>query len=215
MSVDSSARFTEASPGRRERKKLETREAIKEAAHRLFAERGYEATTVKEIADAADVAERTFFRYFAAKEDLLLPDLVMLFQAFERATAARPPGEPPLTAIREAAIEVFCDPATTVFSALRPRADTLDLDVAGRLMRAFIDSEDRLALVLAARVRNGQDDAGADKWAAVVARAAMAAARVGFRAVLADAGAPSGDQLRDELRTAFGILEGGCRPPGA
>jgi AcrR family transcriptional regulator len=200
---------TQTEPGRRERKKLETREALREAARRLFAEQGYEATTVKEIADAADVAERTFFRYFASKEDLLLPDLVLLFQAFERATAARPAGEAPLDAVREAAIEVFCDPAATMLSVLRPHSEALDPVIAARLTRAFIDSEDRLARVLAARIRPDRD-AAVEAWAAVVAKAAMAAARVAFRAALTgDTGGP----LSAELRGAFAILSGGCRPP--
>jgi AcrR family transcriptional regulator len=204
----SSAREAGPGPGRRERKKLETREALQQAARRLFAERGYDATTVKEIADAADVAERTFFRYFASKEDLLLPDLVSRLQAFERATAARPAGEPPLAAIREAAIEVFCDPAAAMLSVLRPHAEALDPVIAARLTRSFLDSEDRLAAVLADRVQPGPGSA-VGTWAAVVAKAAMAAARVAFRAALAgeEAGAP----LDVELTRAFTILENGCR----
>jgi AcrR family transcriptional regulator len=210
------ARAAVPGPGRRERKKLETREALQQAARRLFAERGYDATTVKEITDAADVAERTFFRYFASKEDLLLPDLVSRLQAFERATASRPAGEPPLAAIREAAIEVFCDPAAAMLSVLRPHAEALDPVIAARLTRSFLDSEDRLAAVLADRVTsepgNAVDErAAVDLWAAVVAKAAMAAARVAFRAALAGEGA--GDPLDVELSRAFEILENGCRPP--
>jgi AcrR family transcriptional regulator len=62
------------SMGLRERKKLKTREAIRHAAYLLFAEHGYEATTIEHIAEAAEVSPSTFFRYFPTKEDVVLTD---------------------------------------------------------------------------------------------------------------------------------------------
>ncbi|MCW2948545.1 MAG: TetR-family transcriptional regulator [Actinoallomurus sp.] len=58
----------------RERKKLKTRRSIQEHALRLFQERGYDATTVAQIAEAAEVSPSTFFRYFPTKEDTVLSD---------------------------------------------------------------------------------------------------------------------------------------------
>ena len=87
-------------PGLREQRKAQTRRAIQEHALRLFLSKGYEATTVAEIATAAGVSHMTFFRYFASKEavvenddyDPLLVDLVR----------RRPRDEGPLTALRSA-----------------------------------------------------------------------------------------------------------------
>ncbi|MDT0341486.1 TetR/AcrR family transcriptional regulator [Streptomyces litchfieldiae] len=91
--------------GLRERKKIRTRQAIRRAAYRLFAERGYDATRIDQIAEAAEVSPSTVFRYFASKEDIVLTDeddAVM-----EAALRARPPDEPPLTAIRAALTETM------------------------------------------------------------------------------------------------------------
>ncbi|MET9242429.1 helix-turn-helix domain-containing protein [Nonomuraea sp. NPDC003709] len=80
--------------GHRERKKARTRRALLEAAVRLFSERGYEQTTVAEIAAAADVAPRTFFAYFASKEEVLFLNAEDRGQIMLEVIAGRKPGEP-------------------------------------------------------------------------------------------------------------------------
>jgi AcrR family transcriptional regulator len=87
----------------RERKKARTRQRLQEQALRLFVERGYEATTVEQIASAAGVSHMTFFRYFPTKEDAVLSDSYdpMLVAAIR----ARPRTEDPVTRIHAAVRE--------------------------------------------------------------------------------------------------------------
>ncbi|GGT10946.1 TetR family transcriptional regulator [Streptomyces kurssanovii] len=84
--------------GLRERKKLKTRIAIRKATYRLIAEQGYEATTVEQIAAAAEVSPSTVFRYFPTKEDIVLTD--EYDPVMEAVLRARPADEPPLESLR-------------------------------------------------------------------------------------------------------------------
>src|SRR3954467_8608075 len=82
-----------ARPGLRERKKEQTRHALESAALALFAEKGFDGTTVDEIAEACDVSQRTFFRYYGAKEDVLFADGDERLEALLAEIAARPADE--------------------------------------------------------------------------------------------------------------------------
>jgi AcrR family transcriptional regulator len=86
--------------GLRERKKRAAREAIAAAARRLFAERGFDAVTVAEVAAAADVSEKTVFNHFATKEDLAFAGREQGITMFVAAIAERPPSRSVLDVFR-------------------------------------------------------------------------------------------------------------------
>src|SRR5258707_15804949 len=89
---------TAAAPGLRARKRQQTRERLTRAAMALFLERGFEATTLDDIAAAADISRRSFFHYFASKEDVVFAWQEELSAALVAAVAVRPAGESMLTA---------------------------------------------------------------------------------------------------------------------
>jgi AcrR family transcriptional regulator len=91
--------------GLRERKKARTRASLREHALRLFHDQGYQATTVEQIAAAAEVSPSTFFRYFPTKEDVVLQDDldVRMLEAFSR----QPASLTPVAAIRAATKEAL------------------------------------------------------------------------------------------------------------
>src|SRR3974377_2183947 len=86
--------------GLRERKKQQTRDRIAREALKLFAERGYDETTLAEIADAADVAPRTIFAYFDSKEDILFCEAPSQLEELKHALAQRPEGSTTIDALR-------------------------------------------------------------------------------------------------------------------
>ncbi|HEY8582903.1 MAG TPA: helix-turn-helix domain-containing protein [Capillimicrobium sp.] len=93
--------------GLRERKKRRTRETIASAALALFDAQGFRATTIAEIAEAADVAPRTVSAYFPAKEDLVFPDQDEMCEQLEARLAARREGETAIQALRGWIVEML------------------------------------------------------------------------------------------------------------
>src|SRR4051794_11972093 len=90
-----------ADPGLRERKKERTRRLVADTARRLFAERGFDAVTVADVARAADVSPGTVFNYFATKEDLFYSGMELFEARLVAAVGARPAGETVLAAFRD------------------------------------------------------------------------------------------------------------------
>jgi AcrR family transcriptional regulator len=87
--------------GLRERKKQQTRDTIARVALELFAERGYDQTTLAEIAEAADVSPRTIFAYFDSKEEILFCDSPGQLEELRHALAQRPEGSTTVDALRD------------------------------------------------------------------------------------------------------------------
>jgi AcrR family transcriptional regulator len=99
---------------RRERKKQETRQRLMEAALRLFRDQGYDATTVEQIARAADIAKGTFFNYFETKEAVLPALAEWRFQKLQETLTAEPDAPAsPVARIKWALCLVAEDPLTT------------------------------------------------------------------------------------------------------
>ena len=92
----------DTSVGLRERKKLRTRAELSDAAFRLFAERGFDETTIEDIVEQVEVSPRTFFRYFDSKEDVVIGFFDDLGLELRAMLAVRPAEEPPFTALRAA-----------------------------------------------------------------------------------------------------------------
>ncbi len=110
-----------AAGGLRERKKARTRAAIQHEALRLFREQGYEATTVEQIAEVVEISPSTFFRYFRAKEDLVLTDDYdpLILEAFR----AQPVELGPVAAVRAAMGAVLGKLSEDEVADMRSRAE--------------------------------------------------------------------------------------------
>ncbi|MGW4028167.1 TetR family transcriptional regulator [Streptomyces sp. NPDC004838] len=97
----------EPAAGLRERKKQRTRDALARAALELFTTKGFEQTTVDEIAEAAEVSQRTFFRYFASKEEAAFAVQTLIESQFVAAVRERPAAEGPFDAMRNGVLAAW------------------------------------------------------------------------------------------------------------
>ncbi|MFC5216780.1 TetR family transcriptional regulator [Streptomyces coerulescens] len=142
----------------RERKKQRTRDALLRTALELFTSQGYEHTTVDDIAAAVDVSQRTFFRYFAGKEEAALALQDMTVAHFLDAVRARPLHEPPMEALRQAVLEGW-DTLNDVIEAVAPVelylrmyqvVESTPVLLAAHL-RKSVEVEEAIAVILAER----------------------------------------------------------------
>ncbi|MEU9117386.1 TetR family transcriptional regulator [Streptomyces sp. NPDC048483] len=141
-----------------ERRRQETRLEIAEAAAHLFSDQGYDATTVEDIASAAGISLRTFYRYCAAKEDALTPVLTAGVGQLVEQLAARPLEEP-LTSAVQAAFDTSTSPRRLADVERARRLIRVMGSVPAirmRWMAAGRDMQDRLVPVLSARTGASQ-----------------------------------------------------------
>ncbi|MDH2342820.1 TetR/AcrR family transcriptional regulator [Bradyrhizobium sp. SSUT77] len=165
-------------PGLRERKLQETRGRLTRAAMALFLERGFEATTIDDIAAAADVSRRSFFHYFASKEDVVAAWQEGAAAALVTEVVARPAGETMLTAAENAIVAAVkrIDPAeAAAMSRLKrdnPALQARDQLKYEKLERALADGlaqrarnkSDRLKARLVAMIATGAMRVGGESW---------------------------------------------------
>ncbi|MGH3393823.1 MAG: TetR family transcriptional regulator, partial [Streptosporangiaceae bacterium] len=161
--------------GLRERKKARTRAAIREHALRLFREQGYAATTVEQIAAAADVSPATFFRYFPTKEDVVLQDDLDILTL--EALNAQSRDLSPIAAMRAAAASAH---AAMTEQDLERLAETTRLTFAVPEVRARAVDEltrtiEQIGSALAVRAGREPDDFAARVMAGALIGVIMAA----------------------------------------
>jgi AcrR family transcriptional regulator len=191
----------ETTLGLRERKKLKTRAAIQREAMRLFLEKGFQATTIEEIAEAAEISPSTFFNYFPSKEDVVLQDDFdpVIIAAFN----AQPPELGPIAALRGALRSVFSGVAPEQVTLLRQRTALIaaDPDLRAAMLNQFAGMVDQIAEVLEGRVGRTASDFAVRNLAGALLGVIMSA-------TLAAAGDPRADLL-ELMDAAMAHLEAG------
>jgi AcrR family transcriptional regulator len=209
------ATATPSDPGLRERKKEQTRQVISDIARRLFLERGFDSVTVAEIAREADVAEKTVFNYFPAKEDLFYGRLEEFEEELLDAIRERESGESVIAAFRQfvmkqrGALQLQDEEATKRLRAIN-RVITESPALQARERVIFDRYSEALAKLIARETRAAK---GAVE-PRVVASALIDVHRllidyVRERTVAGDAARDIARGVRAQAKRAFAVLEKG------
>jgi AcrR family transcriptional regulator len=161
--------------GLRERKKARTRASLREHALRLFRAQGYAATTVEQIAEAAEVSPSTFFRYFPTKEDVVLQDDFDLIagEKFE----AQPPGLSPVAALRAAMRETFAEAPADQMAQWHElnKLTTTAPELRSRVLEELVRSVGMLADLIAKRLGRDPSDLAVRTLAGAIIGVGMSA----------------------------------------
>jgi AcrR family transcriptional regulator len=203
-------------PGLRARKKEQTRRLIADTARRLFAERGFDAVTVAEVARAADVAEKTVFNYFPTKEDLFYSGMEAFEDQLLGALREREPGETVLAAFRRFllqprgvfAIEAGEEATRQLRTVTRVITDSPSL--VARERQVLARYTDALAALLAEET--GADAGDVEPWVAAHALLGVHRSLIEYvRRRVADGATADeiGPELQAQAERALGLLEGG------
>jgi AcrR family transcriptional regulator len=188
----------------RDRKRERTRRALVDAAVELFERHGYDGTTVADIAAAADIGTRTFFSYFASKEELLFPDSDARVHAAIAAIEARKPDDRPVDVLLRALREVGesggkPDDMVDRVAALRLRLMRTVPAVRGRALQLQLDAQREIAR----RLRPAFPDELDEVSAAALVGAFIGAVSGALQALLDDPSAlDDPGELRRRLRHA-------------
>jgi len=191
-------------PDRRERKKARTRRDLVEAAVRLFDERGFEGTTIEDITNAADVSPRTFFRYFASKEEILFSEHEPNVDDLRKRLAEYPDGESALVSVREATLAIADHiEENKDFQLLRIRLTSESPTVGAYALRVQQDWVGISARILAERL-------GVNVHTDLRPTLIAGAANVAIRSAMTRWSAGQGrEDLRELTSKAFRLLEFG------
>ena len=198
-----------AAPGRtlRQRKRDRTRKALINAAIDLFERHGYDGTTVAEIAEAADIGTRTFFSYFASKEELLFPESDARVQAAVTAIANRKPEDRPADVLLRALHDVGAadgepDDMVDRVATVRQRLIRTVPAVRGRALQIQLDAQREIATHLHRAFPAELDEVSA----AALVGAFIGAVTGALQVLLDDPDASADpDHLRRQLRHATDI----------
>jgi AcrR family transcriptional regulator len=203
-----------AQPGLRERKKQRTRETIARAAHELFAERGYHATTLPDIAEAADVSTRTIFSYFPSKEDILFSEFPVMKEALTQALAERPEGEEALETVRQFILSSHSLKKSELDEQLG-RCVEQDETLRSHLRARIAQLEDVIAAAIAKDLGASEDDLRPQVVAASLTAAFIVLSE---RGVGPSSKAKSADEVAAQIDPVITFLRGGLealKEPGA
>ena len=196
--------------GLRERKKARTRAAIRQHALRLFMAQGYAATTVEQIADAAEVSPATFFRYFPTKEDVVLQDDFDILALTE--LEAQPPELSPVAAFRAAAASMRAQLSAEDMATFGTTTQlTMSVpEIRARALDEFVRTIDQISAAIAHRTGGSPDDFAIRNLAGAMIGVIMAATMPWAADKPADVNA-----MFDRIDAGLAHLEAGLPLPGS